>query len=154
MKRFAFQLESVRGLRELEEKEARGNYGMACRTRDTAQTAARNAELRMETSRLEWGTRIKAGLDGSALRQWQVGWAVLQTQRDHLLNELRMAEGKVQTAQQKWQAARQRLEGLDRLKAQRLGEHHAEANRLEVQLLDEMASARAANDARTALFNL
>ena len=127
---------------------------MACKTRDTAQEACRTAELRVETARLEWGSRVTAGIDGNSLRQWQVGWAVLQTQRDHLLHELRMAEGRLQAARQKWQAARQRLEGLDRLKSQRWTEHHAEANRLEVQLLDEIASARAANDARAFLFNL
>ncbi len=154
MKRFAFELESVRSLREREEKEARAAYGMACRTRDNAQDASRNAELRLTTARLDWNERMTSGLEGSALRQWQVGWAVLQTQRDHLLHELRMAEGKVQSAQQKWQSTRQKLEGLEKLKEQKWTDYQAEANRLEVRQLDEIASARAANDARAFLYNL
>ena len=145
MKRFEFNLQSVRDLRDSEESRARAEYAQAMRLMEAFNVRRREIEQAIEDnlkeSRQECGRPTRSDLLTS-LRDMLVA---LKDQIKAL--EPEEAELKKLVAG-KWQnllTARQKREALDKLRDKQKRAHDQHSERHEQKSIDEMATQRASS---------
>jgi flagellar export protein FliJ len=149
MKRFEFNLQSVRDLRDSEEGRARAVYAKAMRLLEAFNVRRREIEQAVEdnlgeslrecskTMRSDWLTRQRELL--AALKDR------LLSMEPEGLELKKLVDGK-------WKnlvAARQKREALDKLRDKQQQSHNHQAERNEQLTMDEMASLRASSPRMT-----
>ncbi len=145
MKRFEFNLQSVRDLRDSEESRARAEYAQAMRLMEAFNIRRREIEQAIEDnlkeSRQECGRLTRSDLLTS-LRD------MLAALKDRIKAlEPEEAELKKLVAN-KWEnlvAARQKRETLDKLRDKQKRAHDQHSERCEQKDIDEMATQRASS---------
>lgn len=142
MKRFQFNLATVLGVRATQETRAMESYALA--VRDLNDLNARRQKVRdsLDEVMQRRGKLLAQRAPSEELIQVQKSAAALREQWLAFEPEL-LKQQKV--VNQRWQlllAARQRREGLDRLREKQSKRHQADAQRKEQLSLDEMTLMR------------
>lgn len=142
MKRFQFNLATVLGVRATQETRAMENYALA--VRDMTDLTARRQKVRDTLDELLHlrGQMLARRAASEELIQSQKSAAALREQWLSFEPEL-LKQQKV--VSQRWQlllTARQRREGLDRLRDKQAKRHQADVQRKEQLSLDEMTLMR------------
>ena len=145
MKRFEFNLQSVRDLRDSEESHSRTEYAQAMRLMEAFNMRRREIEQAIEDnlkeSRQECGRPTRSDLLTS-LRDMLVA---LKDRIKALEPEEVELKKLVASKWEKLVAARQKREALDKLRDKQKQAHDHQSERHEQKVIDEMATQRASS---------
>jgi flagellar export protein FliJ len=140
MKRFRFRLESVRALRDVAERAAREQFGVAQQKLAAAEEAARAAAAaRVALSEALAGARTGTFRPGEQVAGLQWLQQATRTEAD-AVRETAAARTVRDRAREDWLAARRRLQVMQKLEERARLHHRTEADKAEQTLLDELAS--------------
>jgi flagellar protein FliJ len=139
MRRFRFQLESVRTLREQSQKQAEQELARELALREQRAAELTAAEQRVESARDSVSARPGELVDGGDLAARQAYVERTERERSGARAVLAQQDGQVALGRKRLEAAARDREILERLKERRRVEHAREVARSEEATLSEIA---------------
>jgi flagellar FliJ protein len=139
MRRFRFQLESVRTLREQSQKQAEQELARELALREQRAAELTAADQRVESARDSVAARPGELMDGSSLAASQAYVERTERERAGARAVLAQQDGQVAMGRKRLLAAARDREILERLKERRRVEHARQVARSEEATLSEIA---------------
>lgn len=150
MAKFKFRLATLVRLRESVRDERRGELAQAFRAEELLEE--KKAILEDHLSQLRHQARESAGpgeIDIDRLMEARRFETVLLAEREHVGQQQQMVRGEIERRREALVAANRDVQVLENLRGIQLERHRAEANRMEIRQLDEVAGVRANREDRT-----
>ena len=135
MKPFTFKLEKILDLRKYHEDETKIELGRAIGV--LAELESRLAALAGERARAA-AAQFSPGNNAAQMQQYMFYLLRLDTAKEQLLNDITLAEMKVEEAREAFIEASRERKVLDKLKEKRQKEYHKEMLAEETKTLDDI----------------
>jgi flagellar export protein FliJ len=139
MRPFKFSLQPVRLLRQRRENKAMEVYATAVTQRCLAENELREADLAIETARVQWQKRARSGISASDMAHLATYWQTLQARRANRVAGLEQAQRNAAASLQTMVEARHERQVIEKLLAKQKLDYNRDLVREDQKIMDDLA---------------
>jgi len=140
--RFRFRLESILRLREKEEEDARLELVRVRSELQKLEDELRMLENEIEGVERDFEDRMREGMSGSEIREWESYMKMLKARRMKKIEEIDRKREEEREKLSVYLERRKERMALEKLKEKRFREFLGEIDRMERRMLDEVAERK------------